>query len=101
VSTCRLQTGQGQAGILSGLARGNKALLWRAMGIFLLCQTLTVRAKLVELTPCGHRSDKNRIYTAWELKQNLKHCKQLRKRYLQTEKLKKKCSKQLTKYTFR
>jgi hypothetical protein len=33
VSTCRLQNGQGQAGILSGLARVTKALLWRAMGI--------------------------------------------------------------------
>jgi hypothetical protein len=54
-----------------------------------------VPAKLVELTPCGHRSDKSRIYAAKELKQNLKHCKQLRKLYLQTEKLKKKCSKQL------
>jgi hypothetical protein len=44
----------------------------------------------VALTPCGHRSDKNRIYAAKELKQNLKHCKQLRKLYLQTEKVKKK-----------
>jgi hypothetical protein len=35
VSTCRLQNGQGQAGSLSGLARGTKALLWRAMGILL------------------------------------------------------------------
>jgi sulfatase maturation enzyme AslB (radical SAM superfamily) len=52
----------------------------------------------VALTPCGHGSDKNRIYAAKELKQNLKHCKQLRKLYLQTEKVKKKCSKQLTKY---
>jgi hypothetical protein len=33
VSTCRLQNGQGQAGSLSGLARGTKALLWRAMRI--------------------------------------------------------------------
>jgi hypothetical protein len=33
---------------------------------------------------------KNRIYAAKELKQNLKHCKQLRKLYLQTDKLKKK-----------
>jgi hypothetical protein len=39
VATCRLQNSQGQAGILSGLARatkvarGTKALLWRAMGI--------------------------------------------------------------------
>jgi hypothetical protein len=48
------------------------------------------------LTPCGHRSDKNRIYVAKKLKQNLKHCKQLRKLYLQTEKGKKKCSTQLT-----
>jgi hypothetical protein len=38
-STCRLQNGQGQAGILYRLARdtkvarGTKALLWRAMGI--------------------------------------------------------------------
>jgi hypothetical protein len=32
----------------------------------------------------------NRIYAAKELKQNLKHCKQLRKLYLQTEKVKKK-----------
>jgi hypothetical protein len=39
----------------------------------------------VELTPCGHRSDKKRIYAAKELKQNLKHCKQLRKLYLQAE----------------
>jgi hypothetical protein len=31
-----------------------------------------------KLTPCGH-SDKNRIYASKELKQNLKHCKQLRK----------------------
>jgi hypothetical protein len=44
----------------------------------------------VELTPCGHRIDKKRIYAAKELKQNLKHCKQLWKLYLQTEKLKKK-----------
>jgi hypothetical protein len=44
----------------------------------------------VELTPCGHRSDKNRIYAANELKQNLKHCKQSRKLYLQTENGKKK-----------
>jgi hypothetical protein len=42
------------------------------------------------LTPCGHRSDKNRIYAAKEIKQNLKHCKQLKKLYLQTEKVKKK-----------
>jgi hypothetical protein len=49
-----------------------------------------VSAKLVEVTPCGHRSDKNRIYAAKELKQNLKHCKQLRKLYLQKEKVKKK-----------
>jgi hypothetical protein len=55
----------------------------------------------VELTPCGLRSDKNRIYAAKELKQNLKHCKQLRKLYFQTEKLKKKYSKQLTKYPFK
>jgi hypothetical protein len=41
----------------------------------------------VALTPCGHRSDKKRIYAAKELKQNLKHCKQL-KLYLQTEKVK-------------
>jgi hypothetical protein len=33
VSTCRLQNGQGQAGRLSGLARGTKVLPWRAMGI--------------------------------------------------------------------
>jgi hypothetical protein len=51
---------------------------------------LTVRAKSVALTPCGHRSDKNRMYAAMEIKQNLKHCKQLRKLYLQTEKVKKK-----------
>jgi sulfatase maturation enzyme AslB (radical SAM superfamily) len=43
----------------------------------------------VALTACGHGSDKNRIYAAKELKQNLKHCKQLRKLYLQTEKVKK------------
>jgi DNA-binding transcriptional MerR regulator len=49
-----------------------------------------VPAKLVELTPCERRSDKYRIYAAKELKQYLKHCKQLRKLYLQTEKLKKK-----------
>jgi hypothetical protein len=49
-----------------------------------------VRAKSVALTTCGHRSDKNRIYAAKELKQNLKHCKQLRKVYLETEKVKKK-----------
>jgi hypothetical protein len=61
----------------------------------------TVRAKSVALTPCGHRSDKNRIYVAKELKQNLKHCKQLRKLYLQTEKLKKKMLQQLTKYPFK
>jgi hypothetical protein len=41
------------------------------------------------LTPFGHRSDKKRIYAAKEFKQNLKHCKQLRKLYLQTEKVKK------------
>jgi hypothetical protein len=50
----------------------------------------TVRAKSVELTPFSHRSDNNRIYAAKELKQDLKHCKQLRKLYLPTEKLKKK-----------
>jgi hypothetical protein len=44
----------------------------------------------VALTPCGHRSDKNRIYAVKGLKQDLKHCKQLSKLYLQTEKLKKK-----------
>jgi hypothetical protein len=45
----------------------------------------------VALTPCGHGSDKNRIYPAKELKQNLKHkYKQLWKLYLQTEKVKKK-----------
>jgi hypothetical protein len=44
----------------------------------------------VALTPCGHRSDKKCIYVAKELKQNFKHCKQLRKLYLQTEKVKKK-----------
>jgi hypothetical protein len=49
-----------------------------------------IRAKPVALTPCGHRSDKNRIYAAKQIKQNLKHCKQLRKLYLQTEKIKKK-----------
>jgi hypothetical protein len=42
------------------------------------------------VAPCGHGSDKNCIYAAEELKQNLKHCKQLRKLYLQTERLKKK-----------
>jgi hypothetical protein len=49
-------------------------------------------AKFVELTPCGHRSEKNSISTAKvkEQKQNLKQCKQLRKHYLQTEKQKKK-----------
>jgi hypothetical protein len=26
----------------------------------------------VELTPCGHRNDKNRIYAAKEVNQNLK-----------------------------
>jgi CRISPR/Cas system CSM-associated protein Csm2 small subunit len=52
------------------------------------------------LTPCRHRSDKNHIYAAKELSdknrinaakefENL-HCKQLRKLYLQTEKVKKK-----------
>jgi hypothetical protein len=51
---------------------------------------LTVRAKSVELTPCGHRSDKNHIYAAKELKQNLKHCKHLSKLYFHTEKPKKK-----------
>jgi hypothetical protein len=51
---------------------------------------LTVRAKSVELTPCGHRSDKNRIFAAKELQLNFKHCKQMRKLYLQTKKLKKK-----------
>jgi hypothetical protein len=50
----------------------------------------TFRAKSMALIPCGHRSDKNRIYAAKELKQHLKHCKQLRKLYLQTEKVKKK-----------
>jgi hypothetical protein len=40
---------------------------------------LTIGAKSVALTLCGQRSDKNRIYAAKELKQNLKHCKQLRK----------------------
>jgi hypothetical protein len=30
----------------------------------------TVRAKSVTLTPCKHRSGKNRIYAAKELKQN-------------------------------
>jgi hypothetical protein len=49
----------------------------------------TVRAKSLALTPCEHRSDKNRSYAAKGLKQNLKHCKQLRKLYFQTEKLKK------------
>jgi hypothetical protein len=44
----------------------------------------------VALTSCGHRSDKNRIYAAKELKQCLKHCKHLRKLYLQTVKVKKK-----------
>jgi hypothetical protein len=29
----------------------------------------------VALTPCKHRSDKNHVYAAKELKQNLKHCK--------------------------
>jgi hypothetical protein len=43
-----------------------------------------------KLTPCGHRSDKNRNHAAKEQKQNLKHCKQLRKLY----------SKQLTKGPF-
>jgi hypothetical protein len=43
----------------------------------------------VELTPCGHKSDKDRIYAAKEFKQNFKHSKQLRKLYLQTEKRKK------------
>jgi hypothetical protein len=38
----------------------------------------------VELTPCGIE------VTAKELNQNLKHCKQLKKLYLQSEKLKKK-----------
>jgi hypothetical protein len=33
---------------------------------------------------------KNAFYAAKELNENLKHCKQLRKLYLQTEKLKKK-----------
>jgi hypothetical protein len=51
---------------------------------------LTIGAKSVAFTPCGHRSDKNRIYAAKELKQNLKYCKQLRKLYLQTEKSKEK-----------
>jgi hypothetical protein len=41
---------------------------------------------LVQLTPCGHGSEKNSISTAKEEKQNLKQCKQLRKHYLQTEK---------------
>jgi protein tyrosine/serine phosphatase len=50
----------------------------------------TVRAKSMALTHCGHGSDKNCIYAAKELKQNLKHCKQLRKLYLQTEKVIKK-----------
>jgi hypothetical protein len=50
----------------------------------------------VESAPCGHRSDKNRIYATMELRQNLKHCKQLRKLYLQTEKQKKKMLQQLT-----
>jgi hypothetical protein len=35
----------------------------------------------VALTPCGHRSDKKRIYAAKELTQNLKL-------YFQTEKVK-------------
>jgi hypothetical protein len=55
----------------------------------------------VELTPCGHRSDKNRIYAAKELKQNLKHCKQLRKLYLQqTEKVKKKMLQAINQISF-
>jgi hypothetical protein len=49
--------------------------------------------------------DKNRIYAAQELnvKQNLKHCKQLRKLYLQAEKVKNSnfFSKQLTKTLLR
>jgi hypothetical protein len=40
------------------------------------------------IIPCGHGSDKNRIYATKELKQDLKHCKQLRKLDLQTEKVK-------------
>jgi hypothetical protein len=44
--------------------------------------------KSVALTPCGHRSDKKRIYAAKGLRQNSKHCKLLRKLYLQTEKVK-------------
>jgi hypothetical protein len=48
------------------------------------------------LTPCGHRSDKKRIYAAEEFKQNLKHCKQLRKLYLQAEKVKKKMLQAIT-----
>jgi hypothetical protein len=43
---------------------------------------------------------KKSIYAAKELNQNLKHCKQLRKLYLQAEKGKK-CSKKLTKYPFK
>jgi hypothetical protein len=62
---------------------------------------LAIGAKSVALTPCGHRSDKKRIYAAKELKQNLKHCKQLRKLYLQAEKVKKKMLQEITQNPFK
>jgi sulfatase maturation enzyme AslB (radical SAM superfamily) len=55
----------------------------------------------VALTPCGHRSDKNRIYEAKEFKKKLKHCKQLRKLYLQTEKVEKKMLHAINKNPFK
>jgi hypothetical protein len=49
----------------------------------------TVRAKSVALTPCGHISDKNRIYAAKEFKQ-IWNIANSWGSFLQTEKVKKK-----------
>jgi hypothetical protein len=56
----------------------------------------------VALTPCGHGSDKNRIYADMELKTKLETLQTVEETLFANRKSKeKKCSKQLTKYLYR
>jgi hypothetical protein len=58
--------------------------------------------KLVELTPCGHRSEKNSISTELGLKIKFETMQTIEETLFALQKNKrKKCSKQLTKYPFK
>jgi hypothetical protein len=80
---------------------GVRCQIWNSLPSRLIDRGFPDPAKLVELTPCGHRSERKQHFYSYGVNQNLKQCEQLSKHYLQTEKQRKKCSKQLTKNPFK